>query len=132
MKHTAQIRVRYAETDQMKFAHHSNYIVWFEYARIELLRRYGFDYGQMEKDGFLLPVLEVGVSYLKPAFFDDLLRIEARVAGIPRSSFKIEYKVFNETGEMICDGYSRHAFMNKVNKAIKPPKNFIKAVKENI
>ena len=132
MKHTAEIRVRYEESDQMKFAHHSNYIVWFEYARIEMLRHYGFNYAQMEKDGYLLPVLEVGVSYLKPAFFDDLLKIEARVPAVPRSSFKIEYKVFNEAGELICEGFSRHAFMNKENKAIKPPKDFIRVIKESL
>jgi len=132
MKHIAEIRVRYEETDQMKFAHHSNYIVWFEYARIEMLRHYGFNYAQMEKNGQLLPVLEVNISYLKPAFFDELLKIEARVSGLPRSSFKIDYKVFNETGEMICEGFSRHAFMNKENKAIKPPKDFIRVIKESL
>jgi acyl-CoA thioester hydrolase len=132
MNYRTEIRVRYAETDQMKFAHHSNYIVWFEYARIAMLRHNGFDYAQMEKDGYLLPVLEVGVQYLKPSFFDDLLTIEARVSEVPRASFRIDYKVFNQSKIMICQGFSRHAFMNKENKAIKPPRDFIAAVKEGL
>jgi acyl-CoA thioester hydrolase len=132
MKYKSEIRVRYAETDQMKFAHHSNYIVWFEHARIEMLRQNGFDYAQMEKEGYLLPVLEVGVQYLKPAFFDDLLKIEAWVSELPRSSFRIDYKVYNSADILICKGFSRHAFMNNENRAIKPPRKFIDAVKESL
>lgn len=132
VKYIAEIRVRYAESDQMKFAHHSNYIIWFEYARIELLRHFGFDYAEMEKEGYLLPVLEANVNYIKPAFFDDLLKIEAGITEIPRSSFKIDYKVFNEKNELICCGFTRHAFMNKENRAIKPPKDFINMIKNTI
>ena len=132
MIHTAEIRVRYAESDQMKFAHHSNYIIWFEYARIELLRKNGFNYAEMEKSGYLLPVLEVDVHYLKPSFFDELLQIEAKISEIPRSSFRIDYKVFNENGELICHAFTRHAFMNKENRAIKPPKDFLNKIKETI
>jgi len=132
MKHTAEIRVRYAESDQMKFAHHSNYIIWFEYARIELLRHNGFNYAEMEKSGYLLPVLEVSVHYIKPSFFDEILKIEAKISAIPRSSFRIDYKVFNEKNEVICHGYTRHAFMNKENRAIKPPKDFLIKIKETI
>ena len=132
MKHVSEIRVRYAETDQMKFAHHSNYIIWFEVARIEMLRFYGFNYAEMEKLGYLLPVLEVGIHYYKPSFLDDLLKIEANISEIPRSRFRIDYKVVNENDELICDGFSRHAFMNKNNRAIKPPKDFIKKIKDTI
>lgn len=132
MKHTAEIRVRYAESDQMKFAHHSNYIIWFEYARIELLRYNGFNYAEMEKSGYLLPVLEVSVHYIKPSFFDEILKIEAKISAIPRSSFRIDYKVFNKESELICHGFTRHAFMNKENRAIKPPKDFLIKIKETI
>ena len=55
------LRVRYAETDQMAVAHHSNHIVWFEVGRIELLRQLGFSYLEMEQDGMNLPVVEIAL-----------------------------------------------------------------------
>lgn len=127
IEHTCSIRVRYAESDQMQFAHHSVYIVWFEAARIELLRAIGIDYAQMEKEGFLLPVLEVCARYFSPAHFDDELSVTARLTSKPRAKFRIEYEV--KLGEeLICSGHSLHGFINAENRAIRPPKAFIRAV----
>ena len=55
----ARVRVRYAETDQMGVVYHSNFIIWFEVGRVELLRELGFTYKEMEADGLHLPVAEV-------------------------------------------------------------------------
>ncbi len=120
-------RVRYAETDQMKFAHHSVYIVWFEMARLELLRRMGISYAQMEKEGYLLPVIEVRARYFKPAFFDEKLRIKAQFGNIEKAHLRIDYRVERE-GIVICEGYSVHAFTNAEGKPIRPPKFFLDKV----
>ncbi len=124
-----ELRVRYAETDQMRFAHHANYIAWFEMARIELLRHVGLSYAKMENDGYMLPVLEVNVKYLKPAFFDDRLCITARFAAFERARFKIEYNVYRD-GTLISTGYSVHAFMNREGRAIRPPSFFTEKVQK--
>lgn len=124
-----RFRVRYAETDQMKFAHHSAYIVWFEMARIELMRHAGIDYAQMEKQGYLLPVLEVQAEFKLPARFDDQLEILTLVENPSGAKLKFKYRVFNEQMQMLCEGYSVHAFMNAQDKAIKPPKFFLEALK---
>ena len=129
IEYTARIRVRYAETDQMKFAHHSSYIIWFEFARIEFMRNVGIDYAQMEKDGYLLPVLEVKAGYKIPARFDEYLEIKTHIRDIPRARLQFDYKVINEKKQLICEGYSVHAFMNKQNRAIKPPKFFLETLK---
>ncbi len=125
-----ELRVRYAETDQMRFAHHANYIAWFEMARIELLRQVGLSYAKMENDGYMLPVLEVHVNYFKPAFFDDKLCITARFVEFERARFKIEYNVYRD-GMLISTGYSVHAFMNREGRAIRPPAFFMEKVKRN-
>lgn len=125
MEHSVNIRVRYAETDQMKFAHHSAYVAWFEMARIELMRSVGLIYAQMEKDGYLLPVLEVQIRYHKPAYFDDLLTIIAQPAGVEKARLRINYKVMKERA-LIAEGYSVHAFMNREGKPIRPPEFFLK------
>src|SRR5262249_20123210 len=68
------IRVRYAETDRMGLLHHANYLVYFEQARVELLRSRGLTYREMEDQGFLLVLTKFEIRYRRPAYFDDLLR----------------------------------------------------------
>jgi acyl-CoA thioester hydrolase len=74
-----ELRVRYAETDQMGTAHHANYVVWCEDARTAHFRRSGISYRDLEARGLLLVVVEVQVRYRAPARYDDLLRIDCWV-----------------------------------------------------
>jgi len=73
------LRVRYAETDQMGIAHHANYVIWCEDARTAHLRQSGISYRELEARGLLLVVVEVQVRYRVPARYDDLLRIDCWV-----------------------------------------------------
>ena len=82
-----QIRVRYYETDCMGIVHHSNYIRYYEVARTEMLREFGTTYRQMERDGVMLPVLDVHSSYGAPAYDDDLLTVRVTLAELPKQSF---------------------------------------------
>jgi len=125
-----EIVVRYAETDQMKFAHHSNYIIWFEYGRIELLNEMGVPYDDLEKQGYLLPVLEVNAQYKRPARFNERLTIKTIIQEKPRAKMRIEYEVQNAQNEVICIGFSLHSFMNRNDRAIKPPKVFMKKIED--
>ena len=124
IEHETRIRVRYAETDQMRFAHHSHYIVWFEFARIEMLNAIGLPYAELEANGYYIPVLEVGVKFKHPAHFDEELRIVVRMAEKPKATFFLEYDVYNAQNIKISTGYSRHSFMNAKGRSIKPPKQF--------
>jgi acyl-CoA thioester hydrolase len=74
-----RLRVRYAETDQMGVAHHAQYLVWCEYARIEHLRGLGASYRKLEEQGLRLAVAKAQVRYAAPARFDDELRIRCWV-----------------------------------------------------
>ena len=85
------IRVRYGETDCMGRVHHSNYISYFECGRIELMRECGFDYSKMEReDACFLPVFEVRVKYMAPAFFDEELEIVSRI--VDYSFFRLTFQ----------------------------------------
>ena len=130
IEHDTTISVRYAETDQMKFAHHSNYIVWFEFGRIELMKSLGLSYASLEKQGYLLPVLEVNAKYRKPARFEDKLTIKSVIPQMPGAKIKFEYQVFNQYKELLCSGFSVHSFMNLKDRAIKPPKYFLQKIAE--
>lgn len=120
----AQVRVRYAETDQMRVAHHSNYIVWFELARVELLKSVGIDIEELEKEGFFIPVLEVSARYIRPARFGDVLMIRAELRERSRAKLSFNYEIVDVEGNILCKGSSIHGFMNGEGKAVKPPKHF--------
>jgi acyl-CoA thioester hydrolase len=100
-----QIRVRYAETDQMGVVYHSNYFPYFEAARGEWIRQLGFTYADMEKMGIIMPVVDVHCRYLRPAKYDDLLTIRTTLKELP-VHHKIEFhqEVFNEKEELLAVG----------------------------
>ena len=94
MIHTiSQIRVRYAETDRMDVVYHSNYLVWFETARILMLDEIGIPYLEIEARGLRLPVLTATAEYKRPARFDDRLEIHLFMREKPRARFRFEYEV---------------------------------------
>jgi acyl-CoA thioester hydrolase len=117
------VRVRYAETDQMGFAYHGNYMPWFEMARTRLLREQGLPYRKLEEEGFFLPVIEVAVKYLKPAFYDDELGIIARLEEKPLLRIRISYEV-RRGADLLCTAQTVHAFIDKEGKPVRPPPSF--------
>jgi len=78
IEHTVELRVRYAECDPQKVAHHSAYVIWLEMARTELLRRRGVAYRDLEAAGTLFVVVRMNIRYRRPAFYDDVLHIRVR------------------------------------------------------
>src|SRR5262245_46584101 len=101
------IRVRYAETDRMGLVHHANYLVYFEQARIELLRSRGLAYRDLEDQGFLLVLTRVEVRYRRPARYDDLLTVRTTVA---RTDHR--YEVFRD-GERVAEGATTLACVDR-------------------
>jgi acyl-CoA thioester hydrolase len=103
-----EVRVRFADTDAQGVAHHSNYIVWFEVARVAYLERHAGGYQRLRDQGIESLVLEAHVRYLAPARFDDVLLVHARCLDIRGARFRFEYAVTLD-GETIADGWTRHA-----------------------
>ena len=124
IRNETAIRVRYFETDAMGFAHHANYLAWFELARIEFMDALDMPYKDMEKAGYLLPVLGVNVKYRQPAHFDDRLRIVCMAREKPKIRLQMEYEVYRED-RLIASGSSEHAFMNPTGAPIRPPQAFL-------
>jgi len=117
---TVETRVRFAETDAMGVTYHGNYLPWFEMARVALLDQLGCPYRELEKQGFLLPVLEAGLTYHRPSRFDDRVRITASLTERPRARLRLTYKVERD-GELLVEGFTVHAFVGPDFKAIRPP-----------
>jgi acyl-CoA thioester hydrolase len=98
------LRVRYAETDRMDVVYYANFLVWFEIARVELLRQLGFDYKRMEtEDDCMLPVVDVTCRYKAPAHYDDQIVIETRITSMRNSMLKFSYEVYR-AGDSAPDG----------------------------
>lgn len=126
-----QIRVRYAETDQMGYVYYGNYASYFEVARVETLRNLGFSYKAIEESGIILPVLSYSVKYIKPAYYDDLLTIKVRIIEVPMARIKFDYETYNEKDELINVADTTLVFINKsTNKPCAAPAEFILALKK--
>ncbi|MEO0897088.1 MAG: thioesterase family protein [Bacteroidota bacterium] len=110
--HEAQLRVRYGETDQMGYAYYGKYAEFFEVGRVELVRKLGIPYKEVEARGIMMPVSELQVNYKRPALYDDLLTIRTMVKERPRSYFLFEYEVFNEKRELLATGLVKLAFVD--------------------
>ncbi|MGD0038284.1 MAG: thioesterase family protein [Bacteroidota bacterium] len=132
IKHTTQIRVRYADTDQMKVVYHGKYLEYFEVGRAALIRSLGLPYSELETRGIHLPVIEAFAKYRKPARYDDLLSIEAIVSELPKATLKIDYQVFrNHEEEPLAEGYTVHSFINvATGKPTRPPSYFMQIMEK--
>ena len=124
-----QVRVRYGETDQMGYAYYGNYTLYYEVARVELLRQLGFSYKFMEENGVMLPVLSLNVKYIKPAFYDELLTIKTIIKELPQARITFAYEIYNEKNTLINTGETTLVFINKeTNKPCIAPAWFLEAL----
>jgi len=97
------VRVRYAETDQMGRAHHMSYVAWFELGRTEMMRRAGLSYAAMERQGVYLPVVRLEIDYLGAAAYEELLSVHTRLAEVRSRRVRFDYVVVAENGERIAE-----------------------------
>jgi acyl-CoA thioester hydrolase len=111
---TTQIRVRYAETDQMGIVYYANYLVWFEIGRVELLRSLGLTYSKLETShSLILPVVDTHCRYRSPARYDDEILIETRPTLLRGSVLKFEYRILRKSNqaaepELLAEGQTVH------------------------
>jgi len=118
-------RVGYAETDKMAIVHHSNYIRWFEMARVDMMRQMGYPYSEMEAMGIWIPVIDVNCQYKTPCVFDEEVIIRTWVSELKGVSFHMSYEVVNkETGELRVTGTSGHAITDPQLKPLRLKKQF--------
>jgi acyl-CoA thioester hydrolase len=112
-----EVRVRYAETDQMGIAHHASYLVWFEAGRTEFIRSRGRSYAQIEADGWLLVVVEARCRYVHPARYDDVLCVRTRLAAMGPATVEFAYEIVRKhDGKALAEGATRHAAIGRTGR----------------
>lgn len=129
LESSVQVTVRYAETDQMGFVYHGNYLPWFEVARTHMLKEQGIPYRQLEKDGYFLPVLEASMKYHRPALYDDTVTVHSKMKEKPTLRIRIEYEV-RRGEELLVSGYTMHAFIDKSGRPVRPPPSFTERMEQ--
>ena len=108
MPHSAEFRVRYAETDQMGVVHHAVYYVWFEHLRTEFFRVMGIPYAGLEAEGVFFPVVESGCRHMGGARYDGIVRVTGWLRPPQGARVRIDYRVEQE-GEILAEGFTVHA-----------------------
>ena len=120
LNHEITVRVRYQETDAQGRVHHTNYINYFEVARVEMLRVSGRTYRDLEAEGIHLVVTKVACTYHRAAMYDDLLTIKTTVTRAKGVRIHHHYEIFDQ-GELVAEGDSIVAAVDPTGKVIRLP-----------
>lgn len=116
-------RISYSDTDQMGYMHHSNYLKYYENSRWELLRNMGIPYSEIEDKGFILPVVDMAVKFIKPAFYDKEIFIETSISNLQGARIIFDYLSRNEKGDILNQARITVACVRKnTGRACIPPK----------
>lgn len=118
MIHEHQIRVRYAETDQMSYVYYGNYAQYFEVGRVEFLRARGMSYKDVEAEGVMMPVVEINIKYKRPARYDDMLTIRSQIEVITDDRVVFRQEVYSESDKLLTEGRVALAFID--SKTMRP------------
>ena len=111
----------------MGVVYHSNYIVWFEVGRVELLRQLGFTYRAMEKqDGIRLAVADVRCRFKEPARYDDLIAIRTWLMNVRQSLVHFGYQIARDSdGILLAEGETVHLVLDHAFKRTPLPEKYI-------
>ena len=124
--HDVSVRVRYAETDQMGVVYHSNYLIWFEVGRVELMRSLGFDYKSMEaEDDTYMVVADAHCRYHYPARYDEVLTVRTRILEAKTRVLKFGYEIFRERDrKLLATGDTTHVTTSREGRVKHFPEKY--------
>jgi acyl-CoA thioester hydrolase len=119
-EHEIEIRVRYQETDAMGVLHHANYFTFFEMGRTELLRVNGYDYRAIEAGGIFMVVVRISCRYLRPARYDDVLRLRTKTTRVSAAKIEHEYQLLRGE-DVVAEAQSTLACVDRTGAVQRVP-----------
>ena len=126
-------RVRYAETDQMGIVHHASYVVWLEEGRSNWMRAHGSSYTQFEREGLLLAVSELKVSFRQAARYDQPVTVRCWVEQVRSRQLQFSYEIIDpETGQILVTAYTKHICINRNGQVTNIPDRWQKLLKQEV
>jgi len=125
------IRIAYADTDQMGVVYYGNYLTFFERGRTEYLREVGLEYAKLEERGYYFPVIYAECKYHASAKYDDIITVETKLTEVTAASITCEYEVKCK-GKLLVTGKTRHPFVNKNFKPVRFPSDIREIFEKNL
>ena len=116
---STEIKVRYAETDQMGVVHHAVYPIWFEACRTDYMEQLGYPYQRIEQEGFMTPLIKLDVNYKAGAKYGDTVLVDAKISELGLIKFTFSYTVKRKSdGVLLATGSTTLACCDKDMKII--------------
>ena len=129
---TIDVEVPFHDVDSMQVAWHGHYVKYFELARCALLRRFDYDYPQMQTSGYLWPIVECHLKYVRPALYGQKLSVQASLLEY-ENRIKIAYQIRDiESGERMTKGHTIQVAVDAATRELQfvsPPVVFRKLEK---
>jgi acyl-CoA thioester hydrolase len=117
--HRSQYRTLYADTDRSEVVYHANYLRYFEFGRTSLMRDAAYPYKEIEAGGYVYPIIDMGISFYQPLYYDDLMHIHTRPTHLERVRLQFDYIITHaERGHVICMGFTKHCALNSAGKPV--------------
>ena len=111
--HRCSMRTLYADTDRSTVVYHANYLKYFEFGRASLMRDAAYPYREIEESGYVYPIIDLGIQFYQPLYYDDSMWIYTRPAELQRVRLRFDYIITHtDTGADVCRGYTRHCALN--------------------
>lgn len=124
--HSHQIRVRYADTDQMGYVYYGNYARYYEEARSEAIRSLGLPYRELELAGIMLPITRMNIKYIGPATYDEMITVKTTLTRMPDRFMHFSYEVYNEAGKLINEAETQLVFVDaQTRKMVHAPQYLV-------
>jgi acyl-CoA thioester hydrolase len=128
------VRVRYAETDQMGVVYHTNYLIWMEVGRVELLRRLGFTYKEMERqDNCYIAVVEISCRYKAPAKYDEEILLRTRIKRFRASLIQFGYEILRASDKtLLAEGETTHIVTDSTLSRRSLPEKYLRVFRSAV
>jgi acyl-CoA thioester hydrolase len=111
--HRSEYRTLYADTDRSTVVYHSNYLRYFEFGRTSLMRDVAYAYKEIEESGFVYPIIDLGINFYQPLYYDDLMYVYTRPTHLERVRLQFDYTITHaEKGHLVCVGFTKHCALN--------------------
>ncbi len=111
--HQCETRTLYADTDRSQVVYHANYLRYFEFGRTSLMRDAAYPYKEVEKNGYVYPIIKLEIDYYRPLYYDDAMWVYTRPSVMERVRIQFDYVITHqESGDIVCKGFTRHCAVN--------------------
>ncbi len=112
-------RTLYADTDRSEVVYHSNYLRYFEFGRTSLMRDAAYTYKEIEESGYVYPIIDLGINFYQPLYYDDLMYIHSRPVNLERVRLQFDYLITHAAnGHIVCIGFTKHCALNQSGRPV--------------